>query len=140
MARREYYHTPQCVHEGCTKRAYYVFSTRADQRAEMESLHRRGGWRCTRHTKPDEVLMPSNSLREQVLVSVERFSEPWRAGRRVSIGYFWAPEGSENGGSGFVFGPGFKAYTEDFPPGTRLIVSARVELPTSDGAPAEAER
>jgi len=36
------------------------------------------------------------------------------------------------GNFGFVSGPGFKAYAKDFPPGARLIITARIELPSGD--------
>lgn len=38
-------------------------------------------------------------------------------------GLFW------DDGSGFTHGTGYKAYADDFPPGTRLIITARIELP-----------
>lgn len=116
MARREYTHSPECVYEGCTERANYYFSRRDEQQREIKRLRDRGGWRCVRHTRPDEVLSAQVPAREVVLESYEE-----------TYGRFWRREGGE-GGSGFQYGPGFKAYAEDFPVGTRLIVSARVEV------------
>lgn len=122
MARREYSFSPQCVHDGCSERAHYVFTTRRDQTQTMADVRKRGGWRCTRHSQPDAVLTVHNPDRETVLVSYE-----------TDFGYggkthrFFAPQGQEKGGSGFVHGPGFKVFAEDFPAGTRLIVTARIE-------------
>lgn len=121
MPRREYYLRPQCVHDGCTERAFYAFDRRADQERERKWLDERGGWRCVRHTKPDEVLSEDAPIREVVLVS-----------RQESYGRFWAPEGATTGGSGFIYGPGFKAYADDFPPGTRITVTATIALAGED--------
>lgn len=41
-------------------------------------------------------------------------------------GLFWDKR------QGFTYGPGFKAYASDFPPGTKLIVTARIELPAEE--------
>lgn len=49
-------------------------------------------------------------------------------GRKL-LGLYWGPENAESGRAGVVSGPGFRAYANDFPPGTRLIVTARVDLP-----------
>lgn len=134
MARRLYYHRPQCVHDGCTERALYEFETRRDQAETMESLRRRGGWRCVRHTTHDEVLAEDAPVRETVLVSYEK-----DYGGLTGVKRFWAREGESKGGGGFRYGPGFKAFAEDFPTGTRLIVTARVELPDSHAATDETQ-
>ncbi|MFI5753104.1 hypothetical protein ACIBBE_46580 [Streptomyces sp. NPDC051644] len=48
---------------------------------------------------------------------------------RKQLGHYWGPEGGRTGDSGLVSGPGFHADAADFPPGTRLTVTARLELP-----------
>lgn len=116
-----------CTWEGCNERDYFACDTRADQRQVHQ---RRENHRCSRHRKPDEVLMPDNPAREHVLVAQQRFWESKHDGMQP-LGLFWAPEGQEKGGSGYTFGPGFKAWSKDFPVGTRLIVTARVQLPKS---------
>ncbi|AYD83936.1 hypothetical protein SEA_GETALONG_76 [Gordonia phage Getalong] len=45
-------------------------------------------------------------------------------------GKFWARHG-------FVTGPGFKAWADDFPAGTTLIVTAEVVLPEAGGSDEE---
>jgi hypothetical protein len=124
MARREYYHRPQCAHEGCAERALYVFGTRREQSETVESLRRRGGWRCVRHTKPDDVLATDAPARETTLVSYEK-----DYGQLTGVKRFWRRQGTDESGNGFVYGPGFKAFAGDFPAGTRLVVSARIEPP-----------
>ncbi|GAA0720209.1 hypothetical protein GCM10010199_25560 [Dactylosporangium roseum] len=47
-------------------------------------------------------------------------------------GMYWLPEGGTSG-SGFTFGPGFKAHADDFPEGTRLVITAQVLLPAVSG-------
>jgi hypothetical protein len=42
--------------------------------------------------------------------------------RQEEYGRFWNHQG-------FLSGPGFKVWAKDFPAGSRLIVTARVELP-----------
>lgn len=99
----------QCSHEGCREFAFYRFSS---LREMQESREAKLPWTCTRHTKPEELLTPTNLSREFVAES-----------KRGAAGLlFW-------GHSGFMFGPGFKAFCDDFPQGTRLIVTARIELP-----------
>jgi hypothetical protein len=121
VARREYFYSPQCAQEGCPERAHYVFERRRDQQDQMEHLRRIGGWRCVRHSEPDVVLSATAPVREHVLVSYEE-----------SYGKFWRPEGATKGGSGFVYGPGFKAFAKDIPAGTRLVVTAQLELPPEE--------
>jgi len=110
MSRREYTIRLQCTHEGCTERSFTTASTRREE-TEIRQHYAKSPYRCTRHTAPDEVLSLDNLERTTVLVSNEK-----------SYGKFWDRQG-------FVYGPGFQAYASDFPEGTRLIISARIELP-----------
>lgn len=87
----------------------------ADTKAE-ELRRRQKPWYCTRHTRPEEVLTESNAVREHVLEVYE-----------MSYGKFWRAAGTDQSGSGFTYGPGFKAFADDFATGTRLIVTARIE-------------
>lgn len=121
MARRVYYNSPPCAHEGCPERAHFEYTSRREQQDHGKSLQQRP-WRCVRHSRPDAVLSPESPVRETVLVSHEE-----------TYGLFWRAEGREKGGSGFVYGDGFKAFAKDFPAGTRLTITARVEVPEDDG-------
>ncbi|WP_280393096.1 hypothetical protein [Nocardia wallacei] len=110
MSRREYTIRFKCAEDGCGEWYYSVAPTRREE-AETRSYYAKRPWRCTRHTKPDEVLTPDNpERRTEITVEAKQFGHSW--------GY-----------SGLVSGPGFKAFADDFPPGTRLIVTARIELP-----------
>jgi hypothetical protein len=87
----------------------------------------RNPWRCARHSRADEVLSADDPGRETVLASYET-----DFGYGGKVHRFFTPEGNTTGGSGFIYGPGFRAFADDFPAGTRLIVTARVELPETD--------
>ncbi len=135
MSRREYTIRFKCAEEGCGEWYYSVASTRHDE-AETRTWYAKHPWRCTRHTKPDEVLTPDNLERSTVLRAGRLRQSPTR--RDPDPGYidglYWL-EGAATSGGGLTSGPGFKAYAKDFPPGTRLIITARIELP-EDGTQA----
>lgn len=117
MSRRPYFIRLQCAESGCGETGFYEADTRAEER-EIRVRLRDRPWRCVRHTRPGEVLSSSAPIKSHRLVV-----------REERHGKFWREETAEKGGSGFAYGPGFKAFAKDFLPGTRLIVTARVELP-----------
>lgn len=123
MSKRGVSHRAVCAHEGCGESAWYEFDTQREYR-EWIDRNRQRPWKCTRHFKPAEVLSKDAPERTEVLVSTNINSPTGRP-----LGLFWVPEGGVSG-SGFTHGPGFKAYTSDFPEGTRLIVTARIEVPS----------
>ena len=113
MVRRDYPLRFECSHPGCKESVNYRYDTRRDLANSFELKNYSGGrWNCLRHKDPNRVLSPNNPEIEQTIVC-----EQTEHGR-----YF--------GGQGLVTGPGFLAYAKDLPAGTRLIISARVELPT----------
>lgn len=115
MARREWPLSFRCGHPDCNETVTYRYSTLRDRKDSFEMrCYSPDKWRCTRHSRPDEVLSESNPSTEAVLV--------------VNQG----THGLYFGKQGLVFGPGFKAFAKDFPPGTRLIVTARIELPSNE--------
>lgn len=113
MAKREWPLRFRCAHEGCTDSVTYRYETQRDLRSSFELKNYGGekGWLCVRHSQPDEVLSATNLETSSELVN-----------REESYGRFF-------GNQGFVSGLGFKAFAKDFPPGTKLIVTARIELP-----------
>lgn len=133
MASRRRSFTVRCADPTCTKTTFYEYATNA----EYASAHKRSeGWRCTRHENPEQVLGPANLERTAVLVATTLYTEPdrWDSEARP-LGRYWIPEGGTTG-SGFAYGPGYKAHADDVPEGTRLVVTARLELPTTEGEPA----
>jgi hypothetical protein len=118
MAKREYHVRCQCGYPGCTDFGNYVCETRAG----ITVIQRRyypDKWRCLRHNNPDSVLAIENLIRTTEYRNDVVISE---RGNDI-IGLFW------NGKSGFEFGPGFKAWSKDFPEGTILRVTAEILLP-----------
>lgn len=115
MARREYAVRFNCGHPGCGEFGHYSCNRRAEV-VDLQKLYYPDKWRCVRHTQPGEVL----SLDIPALISeLSIFVEPH--------GKYW---GTVRASSGFVYGPGFKAYANDFPEGTRLRITAEIVLPT----------
>lgn len=114
MARRGYDISVKCAHDGCTERDRYHFETRDDMarhfKREPENQHK-----CIRHRRADDVLSVTNRTRVHVVTNFE-----------TDHGRFW---GKEKPFSGFVSGMGFKAFAADFPPGTRIRVTAELLLP-----------
>lgn len=151
MARREYYSRYPCAEPGCGERANFVHELRRDQ-IESDKFYAKNPWRCTRHTSPADVLASDNLSRSRVLVAskvrngsyarevanYERLmagpSSAWAPypprkpdpEREFLPGLFWMGEGYS---SGRISGPGFKAWADDFPEGTRLTITARIEVP-----------
>lgn len=123
MARRGATHREKCAHEGCEERSCYEFDS---QREYSDFLkHKHAPWRCVRHTNPEEVLSDSNTTATQVLIASR---VPSRAHAGFLDGLFWCAEGKP-ASSGFLYGPGFKAYASDFPEGAKLTITARIEFP-----------
>lgn len=121
MARKSYDIRLVCAESGCN----YTTYTTADTRREETDIRRRYAekpYRCVRHTHPEEVLSDTNRERSTVMVAGKSEKYPHLDN------LYWGR------GSGFVSGPGFKAYAEDFPEGTKLIISARIELPEAGGS------
>lgn len=104
----------ECGHPGCKEIARLEADNREDARRLCQK-YGNGQWRCVRHSQPNEVLSLANS---HIVFEA--------ASKRVVPGcddLFW-------GNSGFVHGPGFKAFADDFPPGTRIRITAEILPPT----------
>ncbi|QLF83870.1 hypothetical protein SEA_MOOSEHEAD_62 [Gordonia phage Moosehead] len=114
MGRRGYTLRWRCAEDGCTEQYY----TAVDYKADYHAAYRRQSekpWRCLRHNGNGGVLSPENTLiRTEVPMTVK------------SYGKFWDRRG-------LVTGPGFKAYADDFPDGTTLIVTVEAILPKDGG-------
>lgn len=113
MARRRgpYTHRVECAENGCREVAHFEYDRRDDYARLASSTL---GWRCVRHSRAEQVLSVENRSRETVLTV-----RPME-GCRGKLGF--------NGSNGFMSGPGFKAFAGDFPEGTRIRITAQVEL------------
>jgi hypothetical protein len=116
MSRRVYTINLQCAEPGCRERSFTEADTLREER-EVRARYAKNPYRCYRHDQPDEVLSLTNTETTATLTVEQK-----------SSGRYW-------GNCGIEHGPGFRAIAKDFPPGTKLIVTARIELPESgDGA------
>jgi hypothetical protein len=79
--------------------------------------------KCVRHLDENVLGIGKRELSSVFVASKVRYNE-----ERFLDGLFWIKEG-ETSGSGFIFGAGFRAFADDFPEGTRLEVTAKVEVP-----------
>lgn len=140
MARREYRASFKCAEPGCRDTQFFAVSTRADETA-LYKQQKAYPYRCTRHADKDANLRPGNERTRHVVIASRIRSHlpdvyPYNLKppeeREWLKGLFWVREGAAStaGSSGFEFGPGFTAHASDFPEGTRLVVTAQIELPT----------
>lgn len=120
VGRRPISEVVRCAADGCRETAYYEHSSQREA-AESRKWRAKHPYRCLRHTRPDEVLSEEAPERTSF---VEVYEKPH--------GRFWRAE-HETSGSGSASGPGFRAFAKDFPPGTRLVVTARIEMPVGVG-------
>ncbi|HET7406246.1 MAG TPA: hypothetical protein VFJ21_03805 [Mycobacteriales bacterium] len=106
---------------------FYDYNSRADYaRLHREQAER--PWKCSRHRNPEQVLTPTNTTRTVVLTAEKskRFPDLTRL--------FWREDDAADVGSGYTFGPGFKAHADDFPEGSRLVITVTAEV-AADATP-----
>lgn len=102
----------KCTHEGCKEFGHWNYDTLREYRVGYER-HRK--YKCVRHNHPEELLSNENTIR-QVVITCER-----KDGHN-----YWRENGKEYLSSGFLSGPGWKAYASDFEPGTSIVLTAEV--------------
>lgn len=123
MTRRRTYTRP-CSTAGCRETSQIEYTARRD----LEGVSKT--WTCRKHDKPNEHMSPTNRETTTTLVLHQHYMDGYMPQDPPRlIGQFWGPEDAERGSHGIVSGPGFWAEAGNFPPGTRLIVTARIELP-----------
>ncbi len=109
----------RCTHpSGCSESSAYAADTRAEEaRIRSEYVAK---WTCLRHSAPDEWMTPTNAKRS---VSCTARKLP-----NCGDALFWIADGATTG-SGFTFGPGFRASTKEFVEGSRLTVTVTIDPP-----------
>jgi hypothetical protein len=118
--------TVRCGETACPQTNHYDYSTNAEY---ASATKRSANWKCTRHANPDQVLCPDNPQTTAILTATTLHTQPDRyTGKTQPLGRYWVPEGTTTG-SGLSSGPGYRAHANDVPEGTRLVITARIELP-----------
>jgi hypothetical protein len=128
MSRRGYDIHFRCAEPGCNEGSFTVAQTRAEER-EIRARYATKPYLCTRHSEPDRVLGLDNRERTVTLTNEEVYHTDYH-GERKLLGLFWRREHEKEAHSGYVYGEGFNAFARDFPVGTKLIVTAQLELPS----------
>lgn len=119
MRRQKPTYRARCTHPGCNETSHYEFERKSDLKEVLPKLKE---WKCSRHSRPDEVMSPNEWNKEVAVVS----EMVMRTDGVTPLGLFWNFGKYRNG---FISGPGFKAWAKDFPVGTVLTVTARIKLP-----------
>lgn len=119
MGSRRYTTQLRCAEEGCVEGSFFESSSRRDQQESL-AHYAKHPYRCYRHSAPNEVLSEANPATTKTLEVTEKFYKGYYG--LQSLGVFW------DGTNGLVSGPGFRAIAKDFPVGTRLVVTARIEI------------
>jgi hypothetical protein len=121
--RRTYDLHIKCSDSECHEYSNYAYDTRKEY---TEGVKRNKTWTCVRHMNPNSVLSKTNTNTSETLVCIRKqFSEN-------SFGQFWQllkDVGTEKLQSGFQYGNGYKAWADEFPEGTKLVVTSEIILP-----------
>jgi len=103
-----------CSEQGCNETRHYDYPNRKEYN---EAIIRHKNSKCTRHLTPEKVLGLNNLIVTKDLENKESSYE------NLKNRMFW------DGKNGFIYGEGFKAFSEDFPKGTVLRITAQIILP-----------
>lgn len=112
----------KCKHEGCKEYAHYTYKNRKEYN---EGYERNKNYLCLRHKYPEKQLMPDNIFQENTIVAV------WHDRHKQN---YWQKEsdlGTDKLQSGHLSGHGWMALARNFPTGTRITETVKVELPIS---------
>lgn len=110
-----------CSDSNCMETRYFEYSSR---KAYNEGYKRhKGTWKCSRHYEPEKVLSIDNPTTRTEIVAAKSDRYP------DLEGLFWHGGGLT---SGYTCGVGWKAFADDFPPGTKIIVEATLVLPQEE--------
>lgn len=121
MARRGGTARFRCTEPDCTEVAFYEYTSNADY-GRLSREQKARPWQCSRHRNPEQLITPDQRVRTVVLIAdkSKRFPDPTTL--------FWRRDGDADVGSGFLFGPGFKAHADDFPEGSRITITITADV------------
>jgi hypothetical protein len=105
----------KCKVDGCNEWKH----VETENQKEHAELYRKyyKEWLCTRHSNVDELLTALNRKTVTTIIASKSIKYPHLTE------LFWGDR------SGFIYGTGYKAFANDFPEGTKLIVTAEIVLP-----------
>lgn len=108
--------TAYCSHPECREVTIYSYDSKREARESTTDFR---NWKCVRHSNPEKVLGVDNLSRTATAVATH--------GEHTPNKLYWTGAGILR--SGFISGPGFKVFANDFPAGTTLTVTATIKLP-----------
>lgn len=108
--RRKWTEVCKCGHHGCGE--VYVFEY-PSYKIFCRNVPRKTPWICSKHRDLEALICEASKSKT---IEMEVYAEPY--------GKFWSQIKN-----GFASGPGFRAFAEDFPVGTKLIVTATAIYP-----------
>lgn len=115
-----------CKHDGCREARHVGYDSQREGR-EIAATDYYKNWRCPEHANPERYLTPDNPANQAVLVATDGYITDFR-GEQKWTGRYWYPEGKTTG-SGINFSAAHYVDAKNFPPGTRLVITAYTETP-----------
>ena len=106
----------RCGHEGCNKQTVYEVNSKREAK-ELRERYKNNPYMCVRHSHPEEVLSRERSIITTTMTCGKSKDYP------NLEGLFWDSR------SGFAYGDKFRAFADDFPIGTQLVVTAKLVFP-----------
>lgn len=104
----------RCAELNCREVGFREYATKTECQDEHERDEK---WKCVRHTNSGCVLSRQSLIRSTAYEVIE-----------LGCGKFWQEDAKNAPDSGFLHGPGFCAWADDFPVGTRLTVLAKLTV------------
>lgn len=128
MARAKYGYTVRCKHPGCKETGHREFRTKQSMNDAFHRDHTEG-WYCAHHIHGNGALSPDGPRAyAQEIEYTNTWHDLGRSGLRR--GKFWTAD-SRKTDSGYIYGEGWSARSEEWPAGTvvRAFTAVQVLLP-----------
>lgn len=131
-------HTITCHTDGCRKTTSFAYDSQREAK-ELLRTHYYTTWKCPRHSNPERYLTQDNPANQVVLVATDGYYTNYK-GEEKRTGRYWYPQGATTGsGNAVEFSAAHYADAENFPPGTRLVITAYTETPEQADAARSAD-
>lgn len=126
MASRGGTLTIRCQTEGCREASHVSYDTQREGREILATPYYQN-WKCSQHSHPERYLTLENPANSIVLIATDGYYTNYK-GETSMTGRYWYPEGKTTG-SGLNYSDAHYANADNFPAGTRLVVTAYTETP-----------